>query len=229
MLTPKDVDQAVKIAAVTRSAVRRRHSPEVLQEKFFRQIRIERIKQAQEEERWIANLKGILIGDITKLSIEEAKLWARIASEYEVNECGILFFCPRSTEDSDSRVELVRLVISELLQQDFLHHYQTSLEGGHQGIGRTYQRIPTGEDSIGVSSFTWENVLIERQDKKTYSLRRIYGECPSHLPVSNNRDGSHTVTTAIFQRKHLFTFVGVYVLRVRDRQGDFLHHCTNDR
>ena len=44
LLTPKSVDQVVKIAAVTRSAVMRRRSPEVLQEKFVRQVRIERIK-----------------------------------------------------------------------------------------------------------------------------------------------------------------------------------------
>ena len=78
---------------------------------------------------------------ITKLSIEEAKLCARIASEYEEADSELLFFSPRSTEEPDSRVELVRLMIPELLQQDFLHHYHASLEGVHQGIGRTYQRI----------------------------------------------------------------------------------------
>ena len=56
LLTHKSVDQVEKIAAVTRSAVRRRRSPEVRQEEFVRQVRIERIKQAQEEEIWIANL-----------------------------------------------------------------------------------------------------------------------------------------------------------------------------
>ena len=89
LLTPKRVDQVVKIAVVTRSAVRRRRSPEVMQEGFFRQVRIQRIKQAQKEEKWIANLKKFLIGDITKLSIKDAKLCARIASEYEVDESGI--------------------------------------------------------------------------------------------------------------------------------------------
>ena len=49
-LTPKSVDQVVKIAAVTRSAVRRRRSPEVLQMEVVQQIRFVRIKQAQEDE-----------------------------------------------------------------------------------------------------------------------------------------------------------------------------------
>ena len=49
--------------------------------------------------------------------------------------------------------EWMRLVIPKLLQQDFLHHYYISLEGGHQGIGRTYQRTranSAGEGYIGV-------------------------------------------------------------------------------
>ena len=50
LLTPKSVDRVVKISAVTRSAVRRRRSPEVMQEEVVQRIRIERIKQAKEEE-----------------------------------------------------------------------------------------------------------------------------------------------------------------------------------
>ena len=91
LLTPTSVDRFVKISAVTRSAVRRPRSTEVMQEEVVQRIRIERIKQAQEEESLIANLKKFLIGDITKLSIEEAKLCARIAFNYEVEESELLF------------------------------------------------------------------------------------------------------------------------------------------
>ena len=76
LLTPKSVDRVMKISAVTKSASRRRRSPEVLQEDVVQRIEIEIIKQAQEEESWIANLNNFRIGDITKLSIEEAKLCA---------------------------------------------------------------------------------------------------------------------------------------------------------
>ena len=37
--------------------------------------------------------------------------------------------------------DMMRLVISEFLQKDFLHHFHPSMEGGYQGIVRTYQRI----------------------------------------------------------------------------------------
>ena len=141
LLTPSQVGQVVKVAAITRSTVRRRCQPEVLQEEIVQQIRIDRIRQAQEEESWIFNLKKDMIGDVTKLTAEEAKMCARLAPDYEVDQSGLLLFCPGSAAKPDDRAELARLVIPELLQEDFLHHYHSSLEGGHQEIGRTYQRV----------------------------------------------------------------------------------------
>ena len=49
-------------------------------------MRIERIRQAQEEESWIDNLREYHIGDLTQLNAEDAKLCARISPEYEVDE-----------------------------------------------------------------------------------------------------------------------------------------------
>ena len=141
LLLPNQTDRVVKVAAITRSAARRHCQPEVLQEEVVQQVRIDRIRQAQDEERWIASLKTYLIGDVAKLKAEEAKICGRLAPDYEVDQSGLLLFCPRSTAKPEDRAESVRLVIPELLQRDFLHHYHTSLEGGHQGIGRTYQRI----------------------------------------------------------------------------------------
>ena len=66
-------------------------------------------------------------------------------------------------------MELVRLVIPELLQQDFLHHYHTSLKAATKGKAeRTNESGLTciGEESIGVYSVTWENVLIARREKE---------------------------------------------------------------
>ena len=89
---PKMLDQVVKMAAITRSTRRRTRQPEVLQEEILQQIRIERIKQAQEENNWIANLKEYLIGDVTLLSAEDSKKCARIAPDNELDENGLLFF-----------------------------------------------------------------------------------------------------------------------------------------
>ena len=46
LLIPSQVGQVVKVAAITRSTVRRRCQPEVLQEEIVQKIRIDRIRQA---------------------------------------------------------------------------------------------------------------------------------------------------------------------------------------
>ena len=61
-MLPSHVDQVVKVNAITRSAMRRRCHPEILQEAIVQQVRLERIKQAQEEEKWIDDLITDLIG-----------------------------------------------------------------------------------------------------------------------------------------------------------------------
>ena len=112
----------------------------MLQEEVVQRVRIERIKQSHDEEFWIHPLKMYLIGDMTRLSAEEVNTTAFIAPYCEVDEDGMLFFCSRSTP-TDDRTGMMRLVIPELLQKDVLHHFHTGMEGGHQEIGRTYQRI----------------------------------------------------------------------------------------
>ncbi|OWY98001.1 LOW QUALITY PROTEIN: reverse transcriptase, partial [Phytophthora megakarya] len=69
---------------------------------------------------------------------EEARMFGSIAVNYERD---LLFYCPTTKEAAADRDKLMRLVVPETLQQDILHHYHTSLQGGHQGVGRTYDRI----------------------------------------------------------------------------------------
>ncbi|GMF51216.1 unnamed protein product [Phytophthora fragariaefolia] len=136
---PQSQISVVKIAATTRS--RQRRGWEVLQEPLVQRMRMERIGRAQDEEKWIVDLKQYLTGDVRKLTSTEAKSCAKITEDYEIDEIGLLFYCPPSKQSCEARDLVTRLVISETLQDDVLHHYHSSLEGGHQGIGRTYQRI----------------------------------------------------------------------------------------
>ena len=82
LLLPERVDRAVKSAAITRTAQRRRCQPRILQDEVVQQIWIGRIKQAQDEENWISNLKIYLVGDVAKLSAAEAKVCTLIAPDY---------------------------------------------------------------------------------------------------------------------------------------------------
>ena len=89
----------------------------------------------------VGSLKLYLVGDVTEPGATEAKASAVIAPDYVVDEGRLLYFCRRSATNTDDRAELARLVILELLQDDILHHYHKILEGGHQGVGRTYHRV----------------------------------------------------------------------------------------
>ncbi|KAE9272457.1 hypothetical protein PR003_g30196 [Phytophthora rubi] len=162
ILKPKNNDAVVHVSAVTRSAAHRRSPPEWLQESAVQRIRIERIIQAQNEEKWIVDLKAYLNGDVDDMPTKDARSIAKIADSYEVDEDGLLLYCPTSTSPSDEdRDAIAKLVVPERLRQDFLHHYQASLEGGHQGIRRTYQRVK--------KHFHWRGLFRD--------VQRYVGEC----------------------------------------------------
>ncbi|KAG2876595.1 hypothetical protein PC114_g24124 [Phytophthora cactorum] len=78
-------------------------------------------------------------GELGKLDADEARLCGKIADEYEVDESGLLLYCPCVKKTDGERDLVAKLVVPE--QQDVLHHYHASLEGGHQQIGRMYQLI----------------------------------------------------------------------------------------
>ena len=64
---------------------------------------------------------------------------------------------------------LMRLVIPETLQQDFLHHYHTSLEGGHQVSAEPIRRLDRdsiGEDCTGAFNDMWANVPTVKPEKE---------------------------------------------------------------
>ncbi|OWZ00441.1 reverse transcriptase, partial [Phytophthora megakarya] len=176
ILQPKSTRPVARVNAITRSAVDRTPPPAVMDESIVQRIRSQRIKQAQDEEKWIADLKAYLIGDLKGLSKEDAKACSKIAATYEVDEDGLLFYCPRTLTRDEDRDDVVRLVVPESLQQDFLHHYHTSLEGGHQGVGRTYRRIRT--------RFHWHQGRSPGNVQGTYPFQVISMDHIPSLPKS---------------------------------------------
>ncbi|OWZ00883.1 reverse transcriptase [Phytophthora megakarya] len=161
ILIPKTENPVVRVAAVTTRAGRVRPPAGVMQEDLILEIRVDRIKEAQEEEVWIAGMKKYLSGPIADLTQAEARSYGKIAADYELDEQDLLFYCPPTPRSGDDRDRLLRLVVPETLQSDVLHHYHTTLEGGHQGVGRTYQRIR--------DHFHWRGLY--------RSVQRYVGEC----------------------------------------------------
>ncbi|OWY90214.1 reverse transcriptase [Phytophthora megakarya] len=57
-----------------------------MEEGLIREIRVNRIKQAQEEEVWIAGMKKYLSGSIAGLTQAEARSYGKIAADYETGK-----------------------------------------------------------------------------------------------------------------------------------------------
>ncbi|OWZ06777.1 reverse transcriptase [Phytophthora megakarya] len=104
----------MQISAVTtrskaRSGVRTGSNPPVLCEEVIRELRIERIRQAQDEEAWIHNLKKYLVDEIRDLTQEEARSCGSIAMNYEVDQHELMFYCPTTKKSAADRHKLMRL------------------------------------------------------------------------------------------------------------------------
>ncbi|KAE8904900.1 hypothetical protein PF003_g10849 [Phytophthora fragariae] len=186
LLVPRTCATVVKIAAITRQ--RRRLNPEALQETLVQRLRMERIGRAQNEEKSIVDLKKYLLGDVQDLTSAEAKSCAKIAEDYEVDEAGLLFYCPPSKQTNEDRDLMTRLVIPETLQRDFLHHYHVSLEGGHKGIGRTYQRLR--------AHFHWRGLY---QSVQRYVSRCVDCETGKGRPTMDGESPGNLQATYPFQ------------------------------
>ena len=127
----------------------------------MQQIRIERISASQDEEMWIHDLKIYLRGDWSSFIAKVRSTCGKIEMNYALDDDELLLYCPYLGTADENRDGMIRLVIPESLQQDFLHHYHTSLEGGHQRSGRTYQRIR--------KQFHWKGLF--------RSVQRYVGTC----------------------------------------------------
>ena len=122
-------------------------------------------------------------------------MFSRVAPNNEMNESGLLFFSSRKSISAEDRAEIIRLVVPELLQRDFLHHYHRSLEGGHQGIGISYQRIRANFHSKILYRSVQRYVGKCLDCKTVKGMPSISGKSPGNVHATypfqkNDRDGS---------------------------------------
>ena len=99
-----------------------------VQKEVVQRLRVEKNQEAEEEERWIRELKAYLKGNWNNMSMDSSILCRKISGVYEISEEGLLIYCPNSRSDGEDRNMMVRLVVPETLQTDFLHHYHPILD-----------------------------------------------------------------------------------------------------
>ncbi|OWZ06892.1 reverse transcriptase [Phytophthora megakarya] len=98
ILIPKTENPVVRVAAETTRAGRARSPAGVMQENLIREIRVDRIKQAQEEVFWVVGMKKYLSGSIADLTQADARSYGKIAADYEIDEQDLLFYFPPRAE-----------------------------------------------------------------------------------------------------------------------------------
>ncbi|KAE9292362.1 hypothetical protein PR003_g24777, partial [Phytophthora rubi] len=103
ILTATAEETTRRISAMATRPRRKVPNQEVLQEDAVRQLRVDRIRQGQNEEKWIANLKHYLRGQVADLDREEARACSNLADDFEMDEQDLLYYCPPPRTESGQR------------------------------------------------------------------------------------------------------------------------------
>ncbi|KAG3062498.1 hypothetical protein PI125_g24514 [Phytophthora idaei] len=102
-----------------------------------------RIAVAQSEEARWRNIKAGLTGDAENLSYRKARDAWKWSDKFVLTEDDILYYAGpnhrRGTDQSEG--PQLRLVVPTTMIQEVLQNCHDSLEGGHPGVVRTYQRV----------------------------------------------------------------------------------------
>ncbi|GMF34022.1 unnamed protein product [Phytophthora fragariaefolia] len=95
-----------------------------------------------EELRW-ANLKLVLKGESASLGYKAARDAWKMADRFVLSEDGLLCFLGENRRWGKDRMNetILRLVVPTTMVQEVLQNCHDSLEGGHQGIVRTFHRV----------------------------------------------------------------------------------------
>ncbi|GMF55417.1 unnamed protein product [Phytophthora fragariaefolia] len=177
-----------------------------------------RIAKAQEEELKWANLKAILRRNSAKLGYKAARDAWKVMDQFVLSEDGVLYCEGRSRRKrNDEQAEItLRLVVPTTMIQDVLQTCHDSLEGGHQGVVRTYQRTKLDYFWIGLYADVEKHVRScpdcssskSRPHLRGYSPGNILAEMPFQqvsmdfvIPLPITRRGN----TALLQFQCSFT------------------------
>ncbi|KAJ0402168.1 hypothetical protein P43SY_005253 [Pythium insidiosum] len=105
------------------------------------QERWRRIREHQDADPELRRLKMFINGELSQLSREDIRDVLKIVDPYVVDTDGTLMYISMSTQPGRLRERSARLVVPRDLQDDVMHLHHGDMQGGHQGITRTYERL----------------------------------------------------------------------------------------
>ncbi|KAE9282915.1 hypothetical protein PR003_g27275 [Phytophthora rubi] len=112
-----------------------------------------------------------------QLSPEDIKSYKAVGSDYEVDLDELLFYCPPAKRTTEERDGLMRLVVPETLQQDVLHHYHSSLEGGRTPRDRANVSADPRSIPLARTLFTGYVIAKASASRTAQTIAESYEEC----------------------------------------------------
>ncbi|KAE8878362.1 hypothetical protein PF003_g37493 [Phytophthora fragariae] len=101
-----------------------------------------RIRAHQERDEYLSEIRDFLRGNLERFSPKRLRRIAKVADLFALDVRYVLYRLARSTRDQPRDAEdQLRLVVSEALREDMLHYAHEDVQGGHQGITRTYEKL----------------------------------------------------------------------------------------
>ncbi|GMF24849.1 unnamed protein product [Phytophthora fragariaefolia] len=163
-----------------------REDPTTVQTERIRRVRVEQ----DEEMRW-ADLKAYRRGDVESLSFKRAANASKLTDRFVLDEDGLLqYMCKgRKLDEAGKHEPQLRLVIPTTMIDEVLQSCHDSIEGGRQGITRTFHRDKKDYYWVGLYAMVTRHVRAcadgstskEKPHIKGYSLGYVLAERPFQL------------------------------------------------
>ncbi|KAE9312441.1 hypothetical protein PR003_g19758 [Phytophthora rubi] len=140
-----------------------------------------RIRAHQERDEYLSEIRDFLQGNLERFSPKRLRKIAKVADLFALDVRGVLYRLARSTRDRPRDAEdQLRLVVPEALREDMLHYAHEDVQGGHQGITRTYEKLR--------SEFYWPGMYagVEHYVKECTDCASGKGRPPNPGPSPGN-------------------------------------------
>ncbi|GMG18069.1 unnamed protein product [Phytophthora fragariaefolia] len=143
-----------------------------------------------------------------------------------LSEDGLLYYQGqrRRRAEPDSADISLRLVVPTTMVDEVLHSCHNSIEGGHQGIVRTFHRVKAEFYWVGLYADVLKHVQTCEDCSTSKSKPQLRGYSPgnvtSEYPFQNGFDGFRHTVAGNSARQHSALAVPRPFHWVRHRQGD---------
>ncbi|GMF17694.1 unnamed protein product [Phytophthora fragariaefolia] len=141
------------------------------------------VGKAQDEElRW-ANLKLVLKGESSSLGYKAAREAWKMADRFALSDDGLLYCLGENRRWGKDRMNetVLRLVVPTAMVQEVLQSCHDSLEGGHQGIVRTFHRVKADYYWIGQYAEVKRHVRSSPDCSSSKSPPLLRGYSPANI------------------------------------------------